>query len=527
MRTMPKLAPLVLMLAVPGVLAANADAYDAGQKPLEKEAKDSLDKAALLSLDAPPESSTVPACGEPSSCEAQPPEKVNEFVPTYEFQDVPPGVSVPAGLYVRMNLATGRREARKLRPDETHAKNLKSKTLDKDLPGVPVEAATPMLSEPTQSDAEKDAEARRLQEEREAVYWARKYAKLFKPDDETEIIKQALSKVRVWVDAGRGALAMEPAIKALEHLEDLLHQVDNAVNMVAMGGLVVLSDAISPGHLRRPQGEHKHVEDELGKGPPLPLPKITLSHNQRKIASLALWALGAALQNNQDVKTAATEAGLSGLLVAVLQSNATGGSPAQSRDSPGSGSSIDLGSVNFLRRKALYAVSALLESNRAAQDMFWQVGGASAVGRAWAESLSPNSQYGSDKSAARVLRKALGLTERMMGSVVGPDAALSSRALGRGWAGIPGFCALLQRTLETSADVRAGETALRVALLVLRDAAKQENNLAAPVCEAKGLGRGAAAMSVRFGKREGSDAHNDSELGSLIAQVTRRAMGSP
>ena len=38
--------------------------------------------------------------------------KAESFIPTYEWQDVEEGQPIPPGLYVRMNLQTGKTEAR-------------------------------------------------------------------------------------------------------------------------------------------------------------------------------------------------------------------------------------------------------------------------------------------------------------------------------------------------------------------------------------------------------------------------------
>ena len=55
--------------------------------------------------------------------------KGEPFIPTYEWQDVEEGQPIPPGLYVRMNLQTGKTEARLDGSESKKGKAANGKTL--------------------------------------------------------------------------------------------------------------------------------------------------------------------------------------------------------------------------------------------------------------------------------------------------------------------------------------------------------------------------------------------------------------
>ena len=55
--------------------------------------------------------------------------KEEPFIPTYEWQDVEEGQPIPPGLYVRMNLQTGKTEARLERNESEKGKAANDITL--------------------------------------------------------------------------------------------------------------------------------------------------------------------------------------------------------------------------------------------------------------------------------------------------------------------------------------------------------------------------------------------------------------
>jgi len=132
-----------------------------------------------------------------------------EFTPTYEFQRVPPGVAIPPGLYIRMNLETGVKEARLLHPSEVAQAKMEtavedtsrdSGECDVDDPDGEcihdeVQDGMPLIAAPKPQSKEERQRKEELQkklEKKEAIYWAKKYQEVFHPDDDAERIADSL-----------------------------------------------------------------------------------------------------------------------------------------------------------------------------------------------------------------------------------------------------------------------------------------------------------------------------------------------
>jgi len=450
------------------------------------------------------------------SNEVGPQASIPVFVPTYEFQKIPPGASVPEGLYIRMNLQTGEKEARKLLPSEIKGVNRdkyssppssetnvgSSKSIE--IPENPsssssstttstectagaddktdrecklrgeeeggstsgVGEATPLLgAPPPDPDAAKRQERRekvkRAMEFKKAKFWAKKYQEVFHPEDDAKLIKAILVDVKEWLQQGWNATELPRISQHLADLEDLSHQIDNAVDMTSMGGLDVIFELLS-----RDDAEPRYMG----------------------VQSLGLWVAGTAVQNNDKVKQAALQANLIHAALAHLRSNSsisttttTTTTTTTASSDPDPSSSSSLRSVAYLRKKALYFLSAVLDSNLDAQKVFWDIGGPATVVRAWAESLqgvsssssSSSAQHhplGSEKENLGLVRKAVGLTHRTIsGHKADPERFL--HGLVRVWLGIPELCELLTTTTLRAAlkDERLAEDALKLLTLLLDD----------------------------------------------------------
>lgn len=146
-----------------------------------------------------------------------------QFQATNEWKEVKPGEAIPAGLHVRMNLATGHAEAKLM--DEDEAKDAK------------------------QSQSSGSQDSRLLLEQAKAgpsITLSEKKDLPWNMDDlkkkmsslklearsESEILYNLLDNYRNATEAGKEAL--------LRDMEFLVHQYDRAVDFVKMGGLLAI-----------------------------------------------------------------------------------------------------------------------------------------------------------------------------------------------------------------------------------------------------------------------------------------------
>ncbi|XP_078724150.1 nucleotide exchange factor SIL1 isoform X1 [Lampetra fluviatilis] len=256
------------------------------------------------------------------------------FHPTSEWQSLKPGQAVPAGLHIRLNLQTGEREAKLL--DEADGRNHgeKDDRKQRDKKGsLDVEAGSYTAAELKQAlkkfkYSDPDAAA--------AKAHADEVKKNFRSMDE---IKKDFNEMHVKAESDsqimRKLLAtfLQPDVPVTERsaalfdLEYYVHQVDNARDLVTLGGLQKLVNA--------------------------------LNSSEPEIRKNAAFVLGSAMSGNPPVQVQAVDGGILQKLVTAL---------ATEQQLP-------------VTKKALYALAAALRHFPYAQQRFLSLGGLSALGR--------------------------------------------------------------------------------------------------------------------------------------------------
>jgi len=290
----------------------------------------------------------------------------------------------------------------------------------------------------TRDDDAKQEAIQRAIELKKAEFWAKKYQEVFHPEEDAKIIRQILQNIRSWMDNGWNSTDLQSISTQVLDLEDYCHQIDNAVDMVNMGGLKILSDLVS-----RP-----------------------LEREYLRIQSYGVWAIGTSAQNNEKVKEAALSSNVLEIIVRQLRANLTAVSeeaPVSSSrvqdDDDGDGDIESTASLASFRKKAFYAISALIDSNQEAQKQFWDLGGPSTVLAAWSESLGDDQgSLGDSKENRGVVRKAVGLTLRTL-SGINSDPSMFLHALVRVWLGSHGLCTLVVETLSLGSQASSTSTA--------------------------------------------------------------------
>lgn len=170
----------------------------------------------------------------------------NTFVPSKEWQTIPEGHSVPAGLHVRINLKTGKKEAKLI--DDSSART--------DLTALPESEDDKKQNESTQPSS------KRLSEQLENAlkkipsdkleYSKEKFKELKNRFKSYKEIKKSFQDINMDIKTDAqiinnlimlyGNLTKLPSdekthIRILEDLEYLSHQIDNALRFIDDGGL--------------------------------------------------------------------------------------------------------------------------------------------------------------------------------------------------------------------------------------------------------------------------------------------------
>lgn len=187
-------------------------------------------------------------------------EPARHFKATREWQEVQPGEVLPRGVHVRLNLETGRREAKRL-DDEEPGESQKRTDVSKE---------GRLLLEEAKDDSSKS-----LPEKPRAAWRAEEFKKKMsslklKAKSDSEIVRGLLDHYRNATAAGK-----EPLLRDLEYL---VHQYDTAVDFIRMDGLLVI------------------VPD--------------LNSTSETLRELVAFTLGSALQGNPQVQSSVLEFGL-------------------------------------------------------------------------------------------------------------------------------------------------------------------------------------------------------------------------
>ncbi|XP_012692076.2 nucleotide exchange factor SIL1 [Clupea harengus] len=249
-------------------------------------------------------------------------EDLEVFQPSNQWQTLKPGQAVPRGSHVRLNLQTGQREAKL--GEEQQARYLKDgqRVVNTKAPSFTareLKEALKMFKEGVDDPAHPQR-----REEEEALK-----AK-FRPLDELKRDMAELDmRVETDVDIMRRLITkfnssnatVEERVKALLDLEYLVHQVDNAQNLVSMGGMKLVINALN--------------SSDFG------------------LQGNAAFVLGSAVSSNPSVQVEVTEGGALLKLLTLL---------ATPRPIP-------------VKKKALFAVASLLRHFPYAQGHFLKLGG--------------------------------------------------------------------------------------------------------------------------------------------------------
>lgn len=147
-----------------------------------------------------------------------------EFQPTDEWKKVQPGEAIPAGLHVRMNLATGHTEAKLM--DESESKDTQQSVSSGSRDG------RLLLEQAKGGPSIKLSEKKNLPWNMDELKKKMSSLKL-EAKSESEILHNLLESYHNATDVGKEAL--------LRDMEFLVHQYDRAVDFLSMGGLLAIA----------------------------------------------------------------------------------------------------------------------------------------------------------------------------------------------------------------------------------------------------------------------------------------------
>ncbi|KAG9349045.1 hypothetical protein JZ751_029363 [Albula glossodonta] len=181
------------------------------------------------------------------------PEDLEVFQPTDQWQTLRPGQAVPAGSHVRLNLQTGQREVKQGEEGSlkywsygkrkgmvnTQASSFTAQELKKALKKFKEEGVEPTSKDKEKEEAELRAQYRPIEELK------RDMAQLeMLVETDFQIISRLIAKFN------HSSSTADEKVAALLDLEYLVHQVDNAQDLVSMGGLKLV-EAVEGGALQK------------------------------------------------------------------------------------------------------------------------------------------------------------------------------------------------------------------------------------------------------------------------------------
>uniref|UniRef100_UPI00358E45B7 nucleotide exchange factor SIL1 n=1 Tax=Myxine glutinosa TaxID=7769 RepID=UPI00358E45B7 len=251
------------------------------------------------------------------------------FQPTNTWQRVHPGQGVPAGLHVRLNLQTGEREAKLLDQKVGDAggpsKGDWEGVADDDsrvFSSTELKRTLKLLKDDTVGQAKQMDGVKTESDSRQSF---RSMEELRKDFEELGLFAEPDSAVmaRLLEVINNTRSLLEVRRHALRELEYHVHQVDNAQDLVKLGGLIILVRA--------------------------------LNDSMPEIREGSAFVLGSALSSNPQVQVQAVEGGLLQRLVVLL---------ATDHSLP-------------VRKKALFAIATMLRHFPYAQRRFLDLGGVS------------------------------------------------------------------------------------------------------------------------------------------------------
>ncbi|KAF7239838.1 Nucleotide exchange factor SIL1, partial [Varanus komodoensis] len=255
-------------------------------------------------------------------------EDLKVFSPTNQWQTVLPGQAIPAGLHVQLNLQTGEKIA-KLSDKNDEKSEVKDLPKSKRLGPIDIDPSSFTRQELKKALA-KVKENMKTDDALEQKAHQEDVKKRFRP---IEKLKEEFREINLQLETdfeimfklinkfNSSASTLEEKITALYDLEYYVHQVDNANDLLSLGGLQLLING--------------------------------LNNTEPQMKEYISFVLGAALSSNPRVQVAAIEGGALQKLLVILAT-----------DQP-----------LAVKKKVLFALSSMLRHFPYAQQRFLELGG--------------------------------------------------------------------------------------------------------------------------------------------------------
>ncbi|XP_071792694.1 nucleotide exchange factor SIL1-like [Asterias amurensis] len=253
------------------------------------------------------------------------PEDHEVFMPTDKWQTIKAGQAIPAGLHVQMNLQTGEKMAKLMEGDDGRKYVKKTAAADEDRKA---EDESDQFSHQELKKALKNFKANqddvKSPEEMDKIREKFRSAEELKKDlDEMELNIETDTQImkRLIDQYQRDDASMDERTSALYDLEFYVHQIDNARDLISIGGFDLIIKA--------------------------------LNDSKAIIRKEAAFVLGSAVQSNPKVQVEAIERGAIQKLLHLMSSSQP----------------VDV------RKKAMYGISSLIRHFPFAQQKFLHLGG--------------------------------------------------------------------------------------------------------------------------------------------------------
>nr|XP_039264110.1 nucleotide exchange factor SIL1-like [Styela clava] len=264
-------------------------------------------------------------------------ESSDEFIPTHEWQEIKPGQAIPPGLHVKMDLQKGGKWAKLMDSESNTNTDMKSIIIKDDPIKKTPDAAKLGSSQHFKIDELKSALKKMKKEKFEETTeeQEKKIKEKFRSMDE---IITAFDELKLGKETDFQVMTMllnkfkdvntanDVKVLALQDLEYYVHQIDNAVDFIQLDGISTMISA--------------------------------LNNTDTNIRLEAAHVVGSAVQNNPKVQVRAMEIGALPALIRIVS---------------------DTKQPVAVRKRSIYALSSLIRNFPAAQYMFKNAGGFTAL----------------------------------------------------------------------------------------------------------------------------------------------------
>jgi len=166
-----------------------------------------------------------------------------EFIATEEFQEVEEGQAIPPGLHVRLNMQSGKREARLIDPLNPSP----SSTFQL---AVPAESLEGSEGERAKEEGEGEGkEAKEAKEAKEGSYPRMTKERMKELEEIMEVLMEAANEEPKQLAKGIETVkdpssSREKVMEALSEMEDIVHLLDYGKDFVELGGFPPLMDLL-------------------------------------------------------------------------------------------------------------------------------------------------------------------------------------------------------------------------------------------------------------------------------------------